>query len=120
MSPCSPLLACLLSSLATVAMASQNCESIEAAALKSAARIPGNASGYTVVGKGRLPFFSAPEVGCKLIGVFILPGERVNAYLVSSGYVLVMYQNTKTGSEANGWVLQSRLEANGYGIAPKQ
>jgi hypothetical protein len=59
-------------------------------------------------------------MGCKLSGVFVLPGDRVNAYLVSSGYVLVMYLNTKTGSEANGWVQESRLKANGYGIAPKQ
>jgi hypothetical protein len=120
MSPRSSLTAFLLTSLATGAMASQSCESIEAAALKSAARIAGHASGYTVVGKGRLQFLSAPDIGCKLPGVFIAPGERVDAYLVSSGYVLVMYLNTKTHSEANGWVQQSRLEANGYGIAPKQ
>ena len=100
--------------------ASQSCETIEAAAIKSAARIPGHASGHTVIGQGRLQFFSAPCVGCKLQGVFIRPGERVNAYLASSGYVLVMYLDTKTGSEANGWVQQNRLKANDYGIAPKQ
>jgi len=120
MSPRFPLTIFLLSSWAAAARASQSCDSIEAAALKSAARVPGYASGYTVIGKGRLQFLSAPEISCKLPGEFILPGDRVNAYLVSSGYVLVTYLDTKTGSEANGWVQQSRLQANGYGIAPRQ
>lgn len=63
-------------------------------------------------------FHSAPRPDCRMQGVFILPGENVDAYLEYSGYKYVMYINLKTGNTTMGWVKSSRLRANGYGVAP--
>jgi hypothetical protein len=53
-------------------------------------------------------------------GVFILPGQRVNAYLEYRGFTSVMFLNMKNGTDAVGWIHSNRLRFNGYGIAPKQ
>jgi hypothetical protein len=51
-------------------------------------------------------------------GVFILPGETVDAYLEYAGYSHVMYIHLKTGRSTMGWVPSSRLAYNHFGIAP--
>lgn len=37
-------------------------------------------------------------------GVFVIPGDTVNAYRESAGFTAVMYTNPKTGADASGWV----------------
>lgn len=80
--------------------------------------IPSKESGRTTIGKGRIAFFSAPDRRCVEKGVFVLPGERLNAYLEYGEFTSVMYMNLKTGAEADGWVLSSRVQENGFGIGP--
>ncbi len=98
----------------------QDCKEIEAAATTNGVRFPGYMSGHSVIGKGHLQFLSAPDKKCDLSGVFILPGESVQAYMDYKGYTLVMYMNPRTGTDATGWVESARLKPNGTGIAPHQ
>ncbi len=70
--------------------------------------------GKVVTGAGRLPFYSAPDPGCSLKGVFVLPKDSLIAYAETpSGWTSVMYMNPKTGSTAQGWVRSSRLKTTG-------
>lgn len=73
----------------------------------------------TVVGAGRLQFFSAPYALCRMSGVFIVPGDEVIAYAqTANGWTSVMYSNPKTGNAVSGWVKSSRLKDVGT-IRPK-
>jgi len=117
----SHVLVCLTTLSASLpGVAVVNCRQADAAADLSGVRIPGHASGRQAIGSGRLQFYSAPAAACKMPGIFILPGETVQAYIEYAGYTSVMYLNAKTGSEAIGWVESLRLRANGQGIAPRQ
>jgi general secretion pathway protein G len=65
-----------------------------------------------VVGKGRVQFYSAPAKGCQMSGVFVIPGDRVNAYIEYKGFASVTYFNSKTGSEVDGWIDAKRIIAS--------
>lgn len=97
-----------------------DCAQLDAAASQAGVRIAGASSGRRVVGKGRLQFYSAPDFSCRTPGVFILPGESLDAYVEHRGFVAVLYINPKTGKDASGWVESARLRPTGYGIAPAQ
>ncbi len=97
-----------------------NCTDLESKAEQFGIHISSYISGRVVIGKGRLQFYSAPDLGCKQSVTFILAGESVDAHLEYNGFTSVLYINPKTGAEALGWVLTSRLKENGYGIGPKQ
>ncbi|MFM2058403.1 MAG: hypothetical protein RLY71_2788 [Pseudomonadota bacterium] len=109
----------LLCAVLVSPVGAQNCPELDRVAIAQGARIPGHASGHVVVGKGRLQFFSAPNVKCPMNGVFILPGESVDAYVLSDGFMSVMYLNPRTGNDALGWVEAARLKPTGQGIAPR-
>jgi hypothetical protein len=67
-----------------------------------------------VIGAGRLQFYSAPNAGCAMAGVFVIPGDEPIAYGRSNdGWSSVMYSNPKTGNDVAGWVKSSRLKATG-------
>jgi photosynthetic reaction center cytochrome c subunit len=91
-------------------VADANCIQLAAAAARSATRIGNAAANRQVTGAGRLAFLSAPHPDCRMQGVFILPGEPVEADREVGGYTLVFYRNPRTGGEATGWVLSPRLE----------
>ena len=71
--------------------------------------VAADASPRRVTGTGRLQFFSAPDAACAVIGLFIVPGDLVQAQSESNGYTAVYYVNPRVGNEAVGWVLSSRL-----------
>jgi len=96
-----------------------DCDVLDEKAVQFGTHIPSHMSGRVVIGKGRLQFYSAPNLSCKKSGSFILPGESVDAYLEYKGFTSVLYMNSKTGTEAEGWVLSSKLKETGYGIGPK-
>ena len=98
----------------------QSCKTIEAAATTNGVRFPGYMSGQSVIGKGRLQFYSAPDRKCDLNGVFILPDESVQASMDYKGYTFVMYMKPRTGTGASGWVESARLKPNETSIAPRQ
>jgi hypothetical protein len=52
-------------------------------------------------------------------GVFVVPKDRLIAYVEYGGYTAVMYINSKAGGEAQGWVQTTRLRATGEGISPE-
>ena len=67
-----------------------------------------------VIGKGRLAFYSAPNRGCVMPGVFVIPKDELIAYAQSSdGWTSVMYVNPKSGEGVSGWVRSSRLKTTG-------
>jgi len=67
-----------------------------------------------VIGAGRLPFYSAPRLGCAMTGVFVIPKDELIAYAQSEdGWSSVMYSNPRTGNDVSGWVRSSRLVKTG-------
>ncbi|PQV51890.1 hypothetical protein [Paraburkholderia sp. BL21I4N1] len=96
------------------------CQQLDATASKNGNQIPGNGSGRTVVGKGRLQFYSAPDLSCKMSGVFIVEADSVDAYADYGKFTSVTYLNPKSKNVVNGWVETDRLKPNGLGIAPRQ
>lgn len=80
--------------------------------------IPGHQSGRVVIGSGRLYFYSAPNEDCKIKDLFIVPGDKVDAYSDLGEYTSIQYFSNKLGDIVDGWVHTNRLRATGYGIAP--
>lgn len=105
---------------AAVARDDASCKQLSEDGYQSGAMIPGHLAIYEVVGEGRLQFYSAPDRGCKIPGVFVVPRDRLTAYVEYNGYTAVLYIGDKKGEEPLGWVLSSRLRATGTGISPKQ
>ncbi|MFZ5273772.1 hypothetical protein [Enterobacter asburiae] len=79
--------------------------------------IESDQSGYEVIGLGRVYFYSSPNNACKDSSVFIIPGDRVNAYGDYKDFTYVMYFS-KRGKEYHGWVKSERLHPTGTGIGP--
>lgn len=96
-------------------VADADCIQLALTALEKGKPVPASNSGLRVVGGGRLQFHAAPDANCRMQGVFILPGEPVEADREVAGYTAVWYRNPRTGGEATGWVRSSRLAA---GAAP--
>jgi hypothetical protein len=70
--------------------------------------------GEVVIGAGRLQFYSAPNAGCAMAGVFLIPKDELIAYAESNdGWSSVMYSNPRNGNNVSGWVKSSRLKATG-------
>jgi hypothetical protein len=73
-----------------------------------------------VTGAGRLQFYSAPNLGCEMKGVFVIPRDELIAYAeTDDGWSSVMYVNPKTGADVSGWVRSARLKPTGT-VGPKQ
>ncbi|TDN69504.1 hypothetical protein [Paraburkholderia sp. BL10I2N1] len=101
-------------------VAHANCKEFNNYSIKNGVYIPGDDSERQVIGKGRLQFYSAPDKKCKIAGVFILPGERVDAYTEYNNFTSVVYINVNTDANVTGWVQSDRLKPTGLGIAPHQ
>ena len=112
----------LLFLVASVAVARDEatCKKLDEGANQSGDRIPGYQAIRKVIEKGRLQFFSAPDRGCRMPGVFVVPKDTLIAYVEYKGYTAVMYTDGRNGEQPMGWVLSSRLRATGTGISPKQ
>jgi hypothetical protein len=96
-------------------VADADCIQLALTALEKGKPVPGARSGQEVTGNGRLQFHAAPDANCRMQGVFILPGEPVEADREMGGFTAVWYRNPRTGGEATGWVRSNRLAA---GAAP--
>ena len=75
--------------------------------------------GAVVVGAGRLQFYSAPDPGCAMKGVFVVPNDELIAYAQSGGWSSVMYSNPRTGDTVSGWVRSSRIKMTGT-VGPRR
>ena len=71
--------------------------------------IPGQLSARGVAGAGRLHFHSAPDRRCLLKDLFVISGNRLEAYAEHGEFTQVIYWNAITGAGTAGWVLSSRL-----------
>jgi hypothetical protein len=70
--------------------------------------------GKVVVGRGRLQFFSAPDAGCAMVGIFVVPHDDLTAYAeTASGWSSVLYINPRGGNSVQGWVRSERLRTTG-------
>lgn len=72
-----------------------------------------------VTGTGRLQFYSAPNPGCVMKGVFVVPKDELITYAQSGEWSSVMYSNPRTGNTVSGWVNSSRLKKTGT-VGPRQ
>jgi hypothetical protein len=72
-----------------------------------------------VIGAGRLQLYSAPNPGCRMQGVFVVPKDQLVAYAQSREWSSVTYSNLKTGNTVSGWVKSSRLRMTGT-VGPRQ
>jgi hypothetical protein len=95
-----------------------NCIDIAAVGARSGKRVPGGLASREVIGSSRLAFYAAPDYGCEMQGVYILPGDVVEALVEHSGFTWVKYRRLATGGEASGWVRSDRLIAKGSVTAP--
>lgn len=95
-----------------------NCDQLNDVAEHSGVLIDKSKAGMTVYGAGRLQFYSAPSIACKINGVFILTGESVEANSKYKGFTSIVYLNATTNKSVNGWVYTDRLQPAVVGIAP--
>ena len=110
----SKFLAVLLLAIPVFASAQEaraTCEQIANLAESQAAEVIPRL-GFTVDGKERLYFHSAPFASCKT-KVFIVPSDHVTAYQEFDGWFYVQYLHPTTGEVADGWVTAKRLRSTG-------
>ena len=96
-----------------------DCKAFEGFSDLQGSRVPGYQSEREVIGQGRLYFHSSPYPKCRLPKLFIVPGDKVTAYVEFAGFTAVMYLNKKTGDDAMGWVESARLRVTGRGVSPR-
>jgi len=100
-----------------LAFSSTDCDSLNASAWQDGDYITGDKAGKTVTGNGQLQFYSAPDFSCEMRGVFILPGQAVDAYTKYHGFTSVAYLGATNRVPVLGWVKSDRLTSNGFGIS---
>lgn len=67
----------------------------------------------TVIGDGRAYFHFAPASECITKRLFIIPGDDVTVYKPYKNWYQVMYVNSKTGEDFEGWIEDRRLRLGG-------
>ncbi|HDR9507186.1 hypothetical protein C5615_10800 [Burkholderia cepacia] len=82
--------------------------------------VTGSDAGRVATGKGRLPFFSAPDDACRIDGLFIVEHDHVDARIDYGRFTSVVYLNPRTNGIAEGWVQTARLKPDGNGSAPRR
>lgn len=96
-----------------------DCDKFDEAGEDAQNIVPDFGSGREIVGKGRLQFYSAPDVRCKMDGWFVVPGDTLFAKFTYKGFTKVSFiRMKKTDREVTAWVDSSRLRENGKGIVP--
>lgn len=97
--------------------ASDFCQKLDKKSLSQGARFDNSQNIYSVGGKGRLQFYSAPDKACSINHVFVIPGDELIAYYEYHNFYRVMYlANGNDG--VTGWVEKERLIETHKGIAP--
>lgn len=97
--------------------ADEYCENVSEQAKLKPIVIPSYQSGRVVIGSGRLQFYSAPDAKCKIKGVFVVPGDSLDASAEYGNYASVIYYD-KSDKSVFGWVEKNRLKENGVGMGP--
>ncbi|VWD50643.1 hypothetical protein BLA18112_07463 [Burkholderia lata] len=97
-----------------------DCDALNRRAQAQGGYVTGSDAGRVVTGKGRLPFYSAPDDACRIDGLFIVEHDHVDARTDYGRFTSVVYLNPRTRGLAEGWVPTARLKPDGTGIAPRQ
>lgn len=97
-----------------------DCDALDRRAQAQGDYVMGSEAGRVVTGKGRLPFYSAPDDACRIDGLFVVEHDRVDARAEYGRFTSVVYLNPRTKGIAEGWVQTARLKPDGTGIAPRQ
>ncbi|PFH26427.1 hypothetical protein [Burkholderia sp. JKS000303] len=97
-----------------------DCDALNRRAQARGDYVTGSDAGRVVTGKGRLPFFSAPDDACRIDGLFIVEHDHVDARTEYGRFTSITYLNPRTHGTADGWVPRARLQPDGTGIAPRQ
>ncbi|VWC88307.1 hypothetical protein [Burkholderia lata] len=97
-----------------------DCDALNRRAQAQGDYVTGSDAGRVVTGKGRLPFYSAPDDACRIDGLFIVEHDHVDARTDYGRFTSVVYLSPRTRSLAEGWVPTARLKPDGTGIAPRQ
>ncbi|MCE9639152.1 MAG: hypothetical protein K8S22_03200 [Betaproteobacteria bacterium] len=112
------LLVCLaFLALAARAESTDACLSVFERAVQQQTLISSYVAGRGVVGTGRAYFHTAPDKRCQLNNVFVIPGDRLEAFTEYGEFISVIYWNARTGAGTAGWVLAARLAETGAEIA---
>lgn len=85
------------------------CSATAFLAHKNAQAIPAALQARRATGQGRLQFMSAPDNECPMRGVFVVPGDQLNASLSHGGFIYATYTNPKSGRKVEGWLEAARL-----------
>lgn len=71
---------------------------------------------YTVIGKSRLYFYSAPDKNCKISNnLFVIPSDIGIPYFEYNNYFYVSYSEN---TDITGWVYKDRLQPTGKYLGP--
>jgi len=97
-----------------------DCRALDAKADSSGTIIPDTGSGRAVVGRRRVPVYSAPDVACPMTGVFVVRGDALYAQVEYGGFtrVAIVPVHGTDDNDTIAWVRTSRLRPNGRGIVP--
>ena len=112
------LFACLaLNSASVQSEPADACVSVFEKAEQEQVAVPNGAAIRGVVGTGRLYFHTAPDKRCQLKDLFVITGDRLEAYSDYGEFTSVIYWNPVTGAGTAGWVLSSRVSEARTNIA---
>ena len=102
------------------AFARTDCPALDAAADSAGTIGPDFGSGRDVVGRRRVQLYSAPDLACRIDGLFVFRGDVLFAQLEHDGFtrVAVIPAKRPDGRDVIAWVRTSRLRENGKGIVP--
>lgn len=98
-------------------LANDFCADLDKLASAKGVILNNNDNVFKVSGVGRLQFYSAPNKKCALKGVFVIPGDRLYAYVEYKSFYSVMYLS-RDGDQITGWVEKGRLTETHEGISP--
>lgn len=102
------------------AFARADCPALDAAADSAGTIVLDFGSGRDVVGRRRAQLYSAPDLACRIDGLFVFRGDVLFAQLEHNGFTRVAVTPTtrSDGRDVIAWVRTSRLRENGKGIVP--
>ena len=102
------------------AIADVDCVALDQTAEQAGEIVPDTGSGRDIVGKGPLQFYSAPDLKCKMHGLFVIPGDTLFAQAEYKGFTKVAFIAMRKTDKKDviAWAASARLKGNGKGIVP--
>src|SRR3954469_17581999 len=91
-----------------------DCRALDTRADTSGTIIPDFGSGQAVAGRRRVPVYSAPDVTCPMVGMFISRGDELDAQLEYNGFtrIAIFFARKTAGIDIIAWVRTKRVKPN--------